>query len=392
MRQLRVAMVHGAADPTRDGVADYLYRLVGALSAVRVEVAPVMVCPRAGAGDRFEAADWWRAAWRAAAGVRMLRPDLVHVQFAPSAYRFTGAAGLLPLLVGRGVPLVTTLHEYGRPGGPRWWERASGWDRDSGRLVRDSRAVVVTNAGHAAELRERTGRAPVLVPIAPNVSDAGATDRAAALRARWGVPPDARLIAFFGFVHPVKGLRYLLAALPELRRRHPTLHTLVIGGFTSQALPREQAEAYRADLAALAVRQGVADAITFTGYLPAADVSAALHACEAAVLPFGEGVTTKSGALLTTLAHRLPTAVTVPYRPDPDLVDGATVAVIPRRRDVAAVTAAVDRLLRDGNLRRRLADGGARLVAGRRWCDVATAHRDLYDMLLDLEPARDAAG
>ena len=474
MRQLRVAMVHGAADPTRDGVADYLYRLIGALSGVQVEVTPVAVTPRTRPGKPWEAADWWRAAWRAGTAIRRLRPDLVHVQFAPSAYRFTGAAGLLPLVIGRDLPLVTTLHEYGRPGGLDWWERLTGWDRDSGRLIRASNAIVVTNGAHATDVLSATGRTPVLVPIAPNVADHagdgfvirparertragpspaerspgeasrgerspgerspgevevagspgterrtgndgpngalhpsgqkanGATIRVSvsaagdpggatpdghlvedAVRARLGVPPHARLLAFFGFVHPVKGLRYLLSALPELRRRHPDLHLVVIGGFTSQALPRAQAEDFQAELAALAARQGVAHAVTFTGYLPPATVSAALHICEAAVLPFTEGVTTKSGALLTALTHRLPTAITVPDHPDPDLIDADTVAVIPARRDVAALTTTVDRLLADTDLRRRLSAGGQRLAARRNWSTVAEAHRALYDDLLD---------
>jgi hypothetical protein len=42
------------------------------------------------------------------------------------------------------------------------------------------------------------------------------------------------------------------------------------------------------------------------------EVSALLHAADAAVLPFTAGVTGKSGALLAALGHGVPTAVTVP--------------------------------------------------------------------------------
>jgi glycosyltransferase involved in cell wall biosynthesis len=160
------------------------------------------------------------------------------------------------------------------------------------------------------------------------------------------------------------------------------VHLVVIGGFTSQALPQAQADAFRAELMALAERRGIAGAVTFTGYLPAEEVSEALHGCDVAALPFCEGVTTKSGALLTALAHRLPTAVTVPARPDPELVDGQTVALIDARRDAAAVARTVDLLLRDEVLRRRLAGGGERLVARRRWDHIAAAHRALYEGLV----------
>ena len=59
----------------------------------------------------------------------------------------------------------------------------------------------------------------VTIPLAPNVPDCGPVD-ARAVRARHGIPADAQVVAFFGFVHPVKGLRYLIEAVARLRRRH----------------------------------------------------------------------------------------------------------------------------------------------------------------------------
>jgi glycosyltransferase involved in cell wall biosynthesis len=336
---------------------------------------------------------WLAATHRAADTIRRLHPDLVHVQFAPSAYRFTSVLGLLPLLLSPTTPLVTTVHEYGGWAAPGWvpeslWrlvERARLWDRETGRLVPASVAVVVSNPRHAAQVRERTGRYATEVPLAPNVNDhtagPGARD---GVRRRLGLTPDARLIAFFGFVHPVKGLRYVIEALPSLRATRPDLHLLVVGGFTSQALPEPEARAFRRDLDGLARQHRVADAVTFTGHLPAAEVSEALHAADAAVLPFTAGVTTKSGAVLATLTHGLPTAVTVADVPDPQLRDGDTVAVIPARRDAAAVARTLERLLDDAALRRRLADGGRQLAARHSWRGVAAAHRNLYEDVLEL--------
>jgi glycosyltransferase involved in cell wall biosynthesis len=380
-------MVHGPGRPEHDGVSDYVHHLITALGGVDVEVLPVPVCP---AGTRSPAR-WLPATYRTAHTVRRLRPDLVHVQFAPSAYRFSAAPGLLPLLLTPTTPLVTTVHEYGCWAAPGWvpepvWrllERARLWDRETGRLVPASTAVVVSNPRHAAQVRARTGKDATEVPLAPNVDDhpAGLGTRDA-IRRRLGLQPDARLLAFFGFVHPVKGLRYVIEALPALRETRPDLHLLVVGGFTSQALPEPEAHAFRHDLDGLAHQHGVTDAVIFTGHLPAAEVSEALHAADAAVLPFTTGVTTKSGAVLTTLTHGLPTAVTVADAPDPRLRDGDTVAVIPARRDAAAVARTVERLLDDAHLRRRLADGGRRLAARYSWHRVAAAHRTLYEDVL----------
>src|SRR5579884_2287958 len=128
-------MVLGRDEPERDGVADYARHL----SDVLGEVARVP----------------WRGLLATARRVRALRPDVVHVQFAPSAFGFSARPGLLPDLLD--VPLVTTLHEYGWWSKPAWlpgsvWravERRGWWDRETGRLAPASAAVVVTNGGHA---------------------------------------------------------------------------------------------------------------------------------------------------------------------------------------------------------------------------------------------------
>ncbi|MEU4567743.1 glycosyltransferase [Micromonospora sp. NPDC023956] len=384
--RIRVAMPHGPAPADRDGVSDYVTHLVSALDEAGVAVTPVPVRPAGRSPLR-----WLTATGRAAEQVRRLGVDLVHVQFAPSAYRFSGLPGLLPFRLPRTVPLVTTVHEYGWwavPGwlpGPLWslLERARLWDRETGRLVPASAAVVVTNEGHDAVVRSRTGVPTVHVPLAPNVTDQpGATTTGRRLRAELGLSAGAPLLVFFGFVHPVKGIRHLIAALPALCRDHPDLRLLVAGGFTSQALPAAQADAFRDELTALTHRHRVAHAVTFTGYLPPERVSAALHAADVVVLPFTAGVTLKSGALLAALAHGRPTVVTVPDDGGDGLHRSGAVAVVPRRRDSEALAVTLGRVLADPVLRRRLGERGRTLAAGYAWPRVAAAHRDLYRRLL----------
>ena len=115
----------------------------------------------------------------AARALDALEADLVHVQWAPSAYGWSGAVGWLPALLR--TPVVTTLHEYGWWGWPGWvpsavWpvvERAGRYDRESGLLGPRSRALVVTNEGHAAVVRARLNREPTLIPLGPNVPAPG---------------------------------------------------------------------------------------------------------------------------------------------------------------------------------------------------------------------------
>jgi glycosyltransferase involved in cell wall biosynthesis len=305
-------MVQGGTDRRLDGVADYTAHLVPALRESGVDVVPVRF------GDRVPAV------------------DLVHVQHAPFGFPDVRNARFP-------VPLVTTLHEYDET------------------LVPASDALVVTNPSHGRELRERTGLAAWHIPLAPNVPVLDVPPR------RF---PDVTVV-FFGFVHPVKGTRYLIEAVRSL----PDVRLMVVGGFTSLALPPEEAQAYRAELTALAD-----DRVEFTGHLPAAEVSAILGGADVAVLPFTAGVTTKSGALLTVLAHGLPTLVT--DAGDPELVDGETVALIDEVRSAPAIVAALERVLGDEVLRRRLSSRGRAMVAERTWPRIARRHRDLYEQVL----------
>jgi glycosyltransferase involved in cell wall biosynthesis len=372
--QLRVALVHGRADPAHDGVADYTAHLADALDRRGVDVVDVPVDP--GPLGLLRAARYLRAS----------RADVAHVQFAPSAFGFSGAPGLLGDLAR--MPLVTTVHEYG------WWSCAprvpdAVWsflegrglaDRETGRLVPRSAAVLTTNGDHAATLRARLGVDARRAPLLPNVEvDPDAPDRATIRRAL-GVPPDAELVVFFGFVHPVKGLRYLAEAVAKLSAQRPNLHLLILGGFTSLALPVDEAEAFRDELTGQIAEAGAADRVTLTGHRPAREVSAALQAADVAAFPFTAGATLKSGALLAALDHGLPTLVT--RRPDapgdPDLVDGETVVVARQVRDVDVLVEGLRRLFGDDDLRARVAAGGHALVRGHDWDALADAHVATY--------------
>ena len=263
-----------------------------------------------------------------------------------------------------------------------------GWfDRETWRLAPAGGATVVTNPGHAGVLADRLGIDAVTISLAPNVPDLGGGPGRAQVHRRLGVPVDAEVIGFFGFVHPVKGVRYLIEALATLRAAgRDRLHLLVLGGFASLALPAAEAAAFRAELTGLAHGHGVAEHVTWTGHRRAAVISAALNACDLAVFPFTAGATTKSGALLSAFAHRLPTVVTVADPPDPELVDGRTVVVAPRVRSSAALVAAIGRLLDDPRCAPRVAAGGAAISAERTWPRIADAHRALYRDVLSAGP------
>ena len=388
-----MALVCGTYAPERDGVADYVRRLAEELRAGGTDV---VVAARAEDGREPDGAVALAPGWSvrdlpcAARALDALGADLVHVQWAPSAYGWSGAVGWSPALLR--TPVVTTLHEYGGWAWPphvprRLWSlaaRGGRLDRETGLLGPRSRALVTTNPGHAVLVRDRLGRRPTTIPIGPNVPSPGpgAAGARSRVRARLGLADGVPLLVFFGFVHPVKGFRELVDATALLRDEGVDVHVVGAGGFASLALPGEEARSFRAEVEQRIADRGVSDRITLTGWVDAAQVSELLSAADALALPFTAGVTTKSGSLLAALDHGAPVLATVADERDADLVDGVTVLDVAARRDPRAIADAVLRLLGDPDLAARVARGGRELAAGRRWDVIAAAHVGLYRSVL----------
>ncbi len=172
----------------------------------------------------------------------------------------------------------------------------------------------------------------------------------------------------------------------RLRSRHSDLHLVVVGGFESLALPSSDACRYERELKDLRGELELTDAVSFTGYLPPEEASMVLQGADLAALPFTAGATTKSSSLLTVLAHGLPTDATSPDVPDPQLVHDRTVLFVPAR-DVNALETAIERLLSEPDLARRLARAARRVADRHDWADIARRHKRLYETVLEGRPS-----
>lgn len=396
-RPLRIGLVCGQPHAEVDGVAAYVAKLAQELPDGGVE--PVVIAGGPDATGSLPAVGRWDLPGTVAASRALGRLGLnaVHVQFAPSMYGFRGSIGLLPLLIPPSLPLLTTLHEYGSWELPVARARASRefWpvaeqrriaDRETGFLVPRSRAVVVTNSAHLTTLSERfQGRVRARhIPIGANVEASPARNRDGCrreIRQRLALGPRTTLLAFFGFVHPVKGVRYLLEAMARLRSEGEDLHLAVIGGFESLALPGQEARDFRAELEAQVARLRLERHVTFTGFQPSAEVSRWLLASDVGVLPFTGGVTTKSGSLLTMLDHELPVVLTSGGDGAPEdesIKDGRNCVAVRSVRDSAALAAGLRRVLHDDASRTRIARQGKALADEHSWQEIARRHAELY--------------
>src|SRR3990170_252306 len=230
--------------------------------------------------------------------IRTFEPDIVHLQSA-SFLHPPGVNG--SLADSCEVPLVTTVHDT--PSSWRVFHVIPGlrkiYKKTSCFLVH-SRAVArtmsifqgidegkVVEIAHGVDLDRYSPRSP----------------RGEVL-GRYGLEGQ-RIILFFGFVRPGKGLETLLEAWKKVESSFADAILVVAGGVPTEAMRYHlllKSEArYPARIRRLTSQLGLSNRVVFTGYVPGLLVPGLLAAAEIVVLPY-EGGVSQSGPLHKALA------------------------------------------------------------------------------------------
>ena len=413
---LRVALITAEYPPQQGGVGDYTACLAAALvrQGCAVEVlttAPTTGVPPppldpsgcAGADEasrvrvRREVRGWGWGLWRQMPGLLAAScAEVAIIQYQTGAYGLHPAINGLPGWLRRrrpGLPVLTTMHDLREP---YLFPKAGRLRRTvNRRLMRDSAAIVVTNPQDAAALPPSLARRAAGIPIGANITPHPPPGWSRdAWRVARGIPLDAPLIAYFGFLNSSKGLTTLLAALQQVRAAggYPlgAVRLLMAGGGVGSSDPTNQAVADAITEQAAAL--GVADAIHWTGYVPPMGVSAALLSADLAVLPFADGASFRRGSLLAVMAHGLPVVTTTPPPAEKASRSGPLVAFAdwPRLHDAenallapvddaAALAAAITRVVRERLLRDRLAAGARKTAAWFDWDRIAREYLALFE-------------
>jgi len=396
----RIALIAGTYQPESCGVAHYTARLRETLSQQGIE-SVVLTTHAAAVVANDPSVKGVVRDWRLAnllslvQAVHLTNADILHIQHAAGTYGFERAIFLLPLLLratGWRAPIVTTVHEYGwwewQPLGvppqvveylKMWGQRRRWWDREDGFLLTLSDAVITTNADaetiidqRLPELSDRVYRIPIAanVDIAPIERDTA--HQLLQEKCRW--PENATVIAFFGFLHPVKGLETLLAAFKQVLATQPQARLLLVGGVESLALGGEDAKRYWDKLHALVAELDLSQLVHLTGYVSAETASHYMAGADIGALPFNHGVTLKSGSLLALLAHGLPVVAT---QHNTSLPDGHPVRLVPPR-DIDALTARLLDLLKNPAERAQLGEAGRAFIQNFNWQEIGRSHRSVY--------------
>lgn len=237
------------------------------------------------------------------------------------------------------------------------------------RVVDVNRLVVVHNRFsrwriHAA----RPGARVRLVPHHLSLPARPSADAAAA-RERYGVPPDALLIASFGFATQQKRLDRTLAAVRRLRHAVPN-SIYLIGGEVAPDL----------GLARMVEDVG-SDGVIVTGRLPGGDMIDLMRACDIALnLRFPTGGET-SGTLIRLLGLGKPVVVN-DVGAFSDIPDDCCVKVEIDGFENEVLYAILERLASDADLRRQIGDNARRWVT-----ETHSMERSVTGYLVALEEA-----
>jgi len=281
---MKILFLTGAYPPLRCGVGDYTSKLVGALEQIPGVVLGVLTSvAAAGALPRserfFPVIERWD--WSSLSGIgriiRQFRPDIVHLQY-PASFGRVLLPNLLPLACKAfGIAVVQTWHEH-----PIYSQALNALPKDT---------LVVVESGYPAGYRQPyrfmvRHKRTVTIPIGANIPRVhlAAEDRKS-IRTRFN-SKESRLIVYFGFAIPLKGIEGLFETAD------PATDRLVL------ICELDPENAYQSKVKRLAESEKWQGNCFVTGYLEDSAAASILAAADAAVFPFPDGATARNGSIL----------------------------------------------------------------------------------------------
>lgn len=299
---------------------------------------------------KFEAiADACRVAWLA----RRQRPDVVHLHC-------TNPISLLYVLLLRltGVRLAATAHVV-TPHEPIRFQSVV-----YRRIHRWSQLIIAHSGFDRARLLEEFAVDPERAVVIPH-GEYGFFERGGEAvdpreaRRSLGLEADEPVALFFGYIREYKGLDVLFEAWPAVSEALPEARLVIAGDPVN--LPSER----RDELRSWADRLG---ATHHFGYVPFSDVARYFAAADVLVMPYRH--ISQSGVLYLALSLDLPVVATRVGALTEMLTDGDS-ALLVESESTVELSAALQRVLADPELRQRLARGGREIAEQHSWPAIA---------------------
>lgn len=194
------------------------------------------------------------------------------------------------------------------------------------------------------------------------------------LRERYSLPATSTVLLFLSRLHEKKRPDFLLKAFAQLNPKTSNYYLFLAGSGNSQYCDR---------LNALAHTLGVAENVIFTGFVEGSDKDLLLQGSDLFALPsYSENF---GIAVAEALIAELPVIITPDVQISPDIVAAGAGWVV--SDDLDAWAEALSQLLRDSELRCRLAANGNRLAQSKyNWPIIAQQLTQSYQEILADKP------
>jgi glycosyltransferase involved in cell wall biosynthesis len=176
--------------------------------------------------------------------IRQRKIDICHSVMA----RATNSAAVSFVAKQLGVPHVHTVQGIGTQTGRIHVDLiAEVYDRIVVRFVLGSARKVIVLSESLAEYAVKRGASPERIVVVPSGIDCSlfnperseVLNDADAIREKLGIPSDSVVVGYIGRIVPVKGLKYLVLALNDVKKRRKDIHLLIVGdGFEKAELQR----------------------------------------------------------------------------------------------------------------------------------------------------------
>lgn len=374
---MRLAIICGSYPPIKDGVADWMHKLVSLMSKDS-DVTDVLLITSLGARVNTPAVQYMLVEkWGLGDIVKILRkmvtfrPDIVHIEYPTVNYGRHVAINMLPMLCRlliRKTRLLLVLHEY----------LVYTW-RGKMRILlmaAFSDGLIFTDPRNRSALPSWCKRDKVIAEVGvPPQIPVDTTKRSRVTKA--DSSKGECVFGYWGFVRPGKGVETLLEAAALVKAKEPRIRVKLICDLSND-------NPYHRKLRNLIHHFELESHVTVTGYLPPEEVVTELQSVDVCVLPFEDGVSPRRGTFSAAMALGLPVITTMLAGQSVAslmLEHGKNVLLVPPK-DPVALAEAMLVLVKDKNLRQHLSQNAVKWGRRLSWDAVYRRVKKVYLTLL----------
>jgi len=297
--------------------------------------------------------------------------DIIHVHIGSSPLELIAALLYTKL---KKKPLVATYHGDVIPSRKSIAYRSSVWIYNAVvRKVLDFADVIISPSEYYINESIFLGKyhdKVVSIPNGINLEDFDIPYSKEECREKLGLPIDKKIILFLSVLHPKKGLHILLKAMPGVLSKVPNAELVIAGDGIM-----------RGELEKLSEKLGVKDYVNFTGFVPENLKPLYYKSADVFCLPSSMSTEVFPMVLLEASASGLPMVASDLNTFKCIIEDGYNGLFIKRGNEKDLVDAIVY-LLRNEDLRKKMAENAREKVKNYSWGRIAEITEEVYKSLI----------